>query len=131
MWVQGNIFIIDKNRGLDIPTVKVVMNYELPADPTDYIHRIGRTARAGRGGLALSLVTEKDIDIVNNIESKMGNSKCPDSIDKKLSECKVEEKPVLQLLNEVSLARRTANLYLIDTKFGEKDRINREKRKRE
>jgi ATP-dependent RNA helicase DDX49/DBP8 len=52
----------------------VVINYELPADPTDYIHRIGRTARAGRGGLALSLVTEKDIDILTNIETKIGKN---------------------------------------------------------
>ena len=58
------------SRGLDIPAVSVVINYQLPADPTDYIHRIGRTARAGRGGLSLSIVCERDIELVHNIESK-------------------------------------------------------------
>ena len=56
---------------MDIPTVQVVLNYELPADATDYIHRVGRTARAGKGGLSLSLVTEHDIDILLNIEGKI------------------------------------------------------------
>ncbi len=51
--------------------MQLVLNYEVPANPADYIHRIGRTARAGRGGLALSFITEKDIDIVLHIEDKI------------------------------------------------------------
>jgi ATP-dependent RNA helicase DDX49/DBP8 len=57
------------SRGLDIPQVEVVLNYQLPSDPADYIHRIGRTARAGRGGMSLSIVTERDIEIVETIEA--------------------------------------------------------------
>ena len=49
------------SRGLDIKALPVVINYELPADPHDYIHRIGRTGRAGSAGLAYSLVGEKDL----------------------------------------------------------------------
>jgi ATP-dependent RNA helicase DDX49/DBP8 len=60
---------------LDIPQVKVVLNYDLPADATDYIHRIGRTARAGRGGISISVVSEADVDILKNIEDKTGR-KC-------------------------------------------------------
>ncbi len=47
-------------RGLDIPQVAQVINYDLPATPEDYIHRIGRTGRAGRTGEALSFVTQED-----------------------------------------------------------------------
>jgi ATP-independent RNA helicase DbpA len=48
-------------RGLDIKQLAAVINYELPTDPDVYLHRIGRTARAGRGGLALSLVGAREM----------------------------------------------------------------------
>ncbi|KAI4216745.1 MAG: hypothetical protein LQ351_000693 [Letrouitia transgressa] len=47
-------------RGLDIPAVKVVVNYTFPLTVEDYVHRIGRTARAGETGLAVTLFTEHD-----------------------------------------------------------------------
>ncbi|KAF9353354.1 hypothetical protein BGX26_008878 [Mortierella sp. AD094] len=62
------------SRGLDIPSVLLVMNYDIPRDPTDYIHRVGRTARAGRGGQAVSIVTERDISLVQDIESRISKS---------------------------------------------------------
>ena len=45
------------DRGLDIDDLQVVINYELPREPEIHIHRIGRTGRAGKKGLALSLYT--------------------------------------------------------------------------
>ena len=47
-------------RGLDIPHIECVVNYDLPMNPEDYIHRIGRTGRAGKEGIAISLVTPID-----------------------------------------------------------------------
>jgi ATP-dependent RNA helicase DeaD len=47
-------------RGLDIPHIECVVNYDLPHSPEDYIHRIGRTGRAGSTGLALSFITGQD-----------------------------------------------------------------------
>ena len=44
-------------RGLDIEELPTVINFELPRSPNDYAHRIGRTGRAGRSGLAISLVS--------------------------------------------------------------------------
>ncbi len=56
-------------RGLDIKELQTVINYELPWDPEVYIHRIGRTGRAGKKGLALSLCTEKELKRVTEIEA--------------------------------------------------------------
>ena len=56
------------SRGLDIPQVQLVLNYNVPASPTDYIHRVGRTARAGRGGMSVTLMTQYDVDRLKAIE---------------------------------------------------------------
>jgi ATP-dependent RNA helicase DeaD len=56
-------------RGLDIPEVSHVINYDLPEDPEIYVHRIGRTARAGRSGVALTLVTPRERRNLKIIES--------------------------------------------------------------
>ncbi|GAB7346429.1 hypothetical protein MBLNU457_5126t1 [Dothideomycetes sp. NU457] len=59
-------------RGLDIPSVGLVINYDIPRDADDYIHRVGRTARAGRRGVSISLVGQRDVELVQNIETRVG-----------------------------------------------------------
>lgn len=59
-------------RGLDIPLLPHVINYELPNIPEDYVHRIGRTGRAGAIGEALSLVSDEEVEYVRNIEKLLG-----------------------------------------------------------
>ena len=56
-------------RGLDIPDVSHVFNFDVPVSPEDYVHRIGRTGRAGREGFAAMLVTPKDMKALRAIES--------------------------------------------------------------
>ncbi|CZF80773.1 DEAD/DEAH box helicase [Grimontia marina] len=56
-------------RGLDIPSLDTVFNYELPHQPEDYIHRIGRTGRAGKSGMAISLVSREEEGMLNAIET--------------------------------------------------------------
>ncbi|KAI9817675.1 MAG: putative RNA helicase [Thelocarpon impressellum] len=59
-------------RGLDIPEVGLVVNYDVPRDPDDYIHRVGRTARAGRKGEAVTMVGQRDVQLVLAIEQRVG-----------------------------------------------------------
>lgn len=59
-------------RGIDVDNITLVVNYNLPEDPRNYIHRIGRTARAGKSGMAISFAVENDIRQLNNIENSIG-----------------------------------------------------------
>ncbi|MCJ1244149.1 putative RNA helicase [Trapelia coarctata] len=60
------------SRGLDIPEVELVINYDVPRNPDDYIHRVGRTARAGRKGEAITMVGQRDVGLVLSIEERVG-----------------------------------------------------------
>ncbi len=60
------------SRGIDVAGVNYVVNYDFPAEPDSYIHRVGRTARAGRTGTALSLVTTEDTKVLQDIEHLLG-----------------------------------------------------------
>ena len=55
-------------RGIDIPTISHVINYGLPMKAEDYVHRIGRTGRAGRSGLALTLAERRDVVMIKRIQ---------------------------------------------------------------
>ncbi|GER59440.1 DEAD/DEAH box helicase [Patiriisocius marinus] len=59
-------------RGLDIPLLPYVVNYELPNIPEDYVHRIGRTGRAGASGQAISIVSVDEFEYVRGIEKLLG-----------------------------------------------------------
>ena len=61
-------------RGLDIPDVSHVFNFDVPTHPEDYVHRIGRTGRAGRDGAAFTLVTSEDKKYLDAIESLTGRT---------------------------------------------------------
>ena len=71
------------SRGLDIPDVRVVINYDLPNNIDDYVHRIGRTGRAGNTGTAISFVSEKNKSILRDLYDllKETNQECPDWFD--------------------------------------------------
>lgn len=107
------------SRGLDIPAVQLVLNHTLPNSPKDYIHRVGRTARAGRGGLAVSLITPHDIKILQAIE---------EAINFKLSEYKIDDKEVAKIVTQVSVTKREAGIKLDETDFYEKKAINKRKK---
>jgi superfamily II DNA/RNA helicase len=60
-------------RGLDVKGVSHVINYDVPWQPDDYIHRIGRTGRAGMTGIAITLATRSDAEAVAGIEKLIGH----------------------------------------------------------
>ena len=61
-------------RGLDIPSVSHVFNYDVPNNAEDYVHRIGRTGRAGRKGKAMTISTPKDDKLIDAINDLMGSN---------------------------------------------------------
>jgi ATP-dependent RNA helicase RhlE len=61
-------------RGLDIDGISHVVNYDVPRNPEDYIHRIGRTARAGASGTAVTFMTAGEVTIVRDIERLLGRA---------------------------------------------------------
>ena len=86
-------------RGLDIPSVDLVVNFDLPPDSKTYVHRVGRTARAGKSGVAISIVTQYDIEIFQRIEKALG---------KKLEEYPTERDEVMVFAQRVGEAQRIA-----------------------
>ena len=106
------------SRGLDIPNVDVVLNFDLPGHGKDYIHRVGRTARAGKSGKAVAMVTQYDVEVYQRLEGLLGQ---------KLPEYKCEEETVLVLLERVCEAQRLATRELKEQL--EATRKNRKKSK--
>lgn len=95
-------------RGLDIPDVGLVINYDLPRDPDDYIHRVGRTARAGRSGTSISLVGQRDVSLVQAIETRVGKQMEEYKEDK----VSVEGRVIREALNVVGDKKREAMLAI-------------------
>ncbi|KAI6704091.1 hypothetical protein NL676_013227 [Syzygium grande] len=91
------------SRGLDIPAVDMVINYDIPSSSKDYIHRVGRTARAGRSGVAISLVNQYELEWYIQIEKLIG---------KKLPEFPAQEEEVLLLLERVTEAKRISQMKI-------------------
>jgi ATP-dependent RNA helicase DDX49/DBP8 len=79
----------------------MVINWDCPRRADDYVHRVGRTARAGRGGMAVTIVTERDTELVQMIEKEIGTE---------LVEMTLPEGEVLEGMNAASLARRMATM---------------------
>jgi len=111
------------SRGLDIPKTAFVINLQMPWSVDDYIHRIGRTGRAGRKGVSVSFVSEvqSDAKMVCSAEKQLNVT---------LEKFPVDEDSVLKSLNEVTKAQKEAALVLGDSDFHFRSTSSRPKQKR-
>ncbi len=116
------------SRGLDVPTVDLVINAELPRNPVSYVHRVGRTARAGRRGRAISLVSEQDVSLVHAAE---------EITQRPLEKCtEITDDAAIRMLGPVTKAARLAKMKLMDIGFDElvkkfKERKARDRKERQ
>ncbi|KAL7419325.1 ribosomal RNA processing protein [Cryptotrichosporon argae] len=97
------------SRGLDIPLVDLVINYDMPTNSKDYVHRVGRTARAGRAGKSITLVTQYDVEILQRIEAAIGQ---------KMDAFDVDKDAVAVLGDSVARAAREAVLEMREARTG-------------
>ena len=101
-------------RGLDIPPVALVVNSDVPRDADCYVHRVGRTARAGRRGTALTLIAPEDVPRLQHIEGQLGTKLRPVP--------EVAEDALLRYLSSTNTAMEIAEMYLDQTHFDENNR---------
>src|ERR1700733_14212439 len=87
------------SSGLDIPSVDIVINFDIPTHSKDYIHRVGRTARAGRAGKSITLVTQYDVELIQRIEAV---------INKKMDLWPTDKEEIALLRERVNEAGRLA-----------------------
>src|SRR5690606_1333401 len=111
-------------RGIDVNDITHVINYELPDDPEVYTHRSGRTARAGKSGICMSIVTAKEIGTIRQIErlvkQRFNKSDIPDGAE-------VVRKRLFYYLEQIETAKppkNFADVYLqtIHERFEDMDK---------
>jgi len=103
------------SRGLDIPHVDIVINFDIPTHSKDYIHRVGRTARAGKSGRSITFVTQYDVELYQRIEQL---------IEKKLPLHPMVEEEVMLLVERVTEAQRYAKMELREMNDNKKRNID-------
>jgi ATP-dependent RNA helicase DDX49/DBP8 len=108
------------SRGLDIAGVNLVVHLDLPNEPASYVHRTGRTARAGRVGEALAIVTPHEMAAMREIEQKIGST---------LREWVVNNDDVRYHVRESVTAWRLANAALTDTGFDDRLEVRAERKR--
>ncbi|KRX09254.1 P-loop containing nucleoside triphosphate hydrolase [Pseudocohnilembus persalinus] len=119
---QVNILVATDvvSRGLDIPFVQLVINYDIPQNQEDYVHRVGRTARKGKRGFACSFVTQVDVQLLLEIEKYTGE---------KMTEYEIDEKAALEEMPMIQKAKKSIKLKQHES--GVEDNFNKEEKQKQ
>lgn len=108
------------SRGLDIPSVQLIINHRLPKEAKEYIHRVGRTARAGRRGLAISIFRfPRDMEFLADIEA---------AINCKLTEHPIDQELVKRIFMQVNMSKRECEMTLDNKDFDDRAQNYRRKK---
>lgn len=106
------------SRGLDIPEVQLVINHNVPKDPKDYVHRVGRTARAGRGGKSVTFVIPTQIGLLQAVE---------EHVNVKMEEWTLDENKIAEIILQVNTTFRECNIELESEDWDERRNIHKRK----
>jgi ATP-dependent RNA helicase DDX47/RRP3 len=109
-------------RGLDIPLVDIVINYSVPDNAAEYVHRVGRTARAGRSGKAITFTAQYDVMRFMTIEKEIHG-------DKKLPAFDIDKEAVMLLMGTIDEAQRQAKIRMSQLHQKQRDRGQRKRRR--
>ncbi|KAI5180068.1 ATP-dependent RNA helicase DDX47/RRP3 [Nematocida sp. AWRm80] len=107
-------------RGIDIPSIKLVLNYDLPDSVKDYIHRVGRTARAGQTGRTISFVSQYDIEDFQKLEQK---------IKVTMDEYKIDKAVIQSEIDNIESAKKESNAQIREEGVGKRIRDQKQGRK--
>lgn len=101
-------------RGIDVENVTHVINYDIPQDPESYVHRVGRTGRAGKRGLAITLVTPREFKLLKQIEretkSKMVLREVPSLADVAERQAEIWRNRIIEAIHDGGLGHYRAIL---------------------
>ncbi|KAI5190752.1 ATP-dependent RNA helicase DDX47/RRP3 [Nematocida sp. AWRm77] len=119
---QANVLLATEvaARGIDIADIKLIINYDLPEHYKEYIHRVGRTARAGSTGRAITFVTQYDVKEFQVMEHKLGV---------RMEEYKVDKSAIHSLIDTVTDMKKEADAEVKEQGIGKRIKEDKKKRK--
>lgn len=102
--------------------VQTIINFDVPKSPKDYVHRVGRTARAGRGGQSLTFVTQYDLNLI---------VACEEYINQKLTKTELPEKEALSDLTQLTKVMQVVRIKMSEQGITDLFDEFKEKKKRD